>query len=371
MPTSSQKTKVDEAGFPTRSFPTTRYQGSKRKMLRWIWERLRDVQFDSALDLFGGTGVVGYLFKAVGKSVTHNDYLRFNYLVGLAIIENAHVRLTAEEIDYLVRDSFPASKPYFIQETFQGIYYTDEENGWLDRTIAQIVGLDRWNKGQTLRYKRALAYYALFQACLIKRPFNLFHRKNLYLRTADVPRSFGNKTSWERPFSTLFERFLREVNELVFDNGKRNRAMNADAYTLDQKDYDLVYIDPPYICARRSPSQSNYRRLYHFLEGIARYPEWGELIDYDSYNLRLKDDSTVPRTRTEMVELMDSLFERFAESIIVVSYKSPGVPTRRHLVRLLKKYKDRVVVHRLKYNYALNRRNGQPRENIELLLIAQ
>jgi hypothetical protein len=44
-------------------------------------------------------------------------------------------------------------------------------------------------------YKRAIAYSALCQACLAKRPYNLFHRANLYMRTQDVERSFGNKTT--------------------------------------------------------------------------------------------------------------------------------------------------------------------------------
>jgi len=335
---------------------------------------LRDLEFDTALDLFGGTGVVSYLFKAMGKAVTYNDYLRFNHLIGLAIVENASVRLSACEIDYLVQGTPPASAPSFIHDTFGGMYYTDEENRWLDETIAKITLLSSWNEGRILLYKQALAFYALFQACLIKRPFNLFHRRNLYLRTTDVPRSFGNKTSWDTPFSTLFERFLHEVNALVFDNGRVNRSINRDVNTLDEspdlEDHHLVYIDPPYVSARRSTTQSNYRRLYHFLEGIAQYGEWDELIDCTSYNLRLQDDGAMLLAKANIKDCFASLFNRFAKSIIVVSYKSPGIPSEHELVELLSRYKDQVRVRRLKYNYALNRLNEHPRENIELMLIA-
>lgn len=40
--------------------PTTRYYGSKRRLVEQIWETLQDnnVEFDSVLDLFGGTGIV-------------------------------------------------------------------------------------------------------------------------------------------------------------------------------------------------------------------------------------------------------------------------------------------------------------------------
>ena len=69
-------------------FPTTRYQGSKLKFVDWIWDCLKDVPFQTALDAFGGTGCVGYRLKQEGKTVTYNDILPFNYIIGKALIEN-------------------------------------------------------------------------------------------------------------------------------------------------------------------------------------------------------------------------------------------------------------------------------------------
>jgi adenine-specific DNA-methyltransferase len=39
-------------------FPTTRYQGSKRKIIPWLWQHFRELDFNSAVDVFGGTGSV-------------------------------------------------------------------------------------------------------------------------------------------------------------------------------------------------------------------------------------------------------------------------------------------------------------------------
>ena len=61
-------------------FPKTRYLGSKLKLLQWISENLKNLSFDSVLDLFGGTGAVSYLFKTQGKRVTYNDNLKFNFI---------------------------------------------------------------------------------------------------------------------------------------------------------------------------------------------------------------------------------------------------------------------------------------------------
>jgi hypothetical protein len=40
--------------------PSTRYQGSKAKLMPWIWESLKHLDFRTALDAFGGSGVFSY-----------------------------------------------------------------------------------------------------------------------------------------------------------------------------------------------------------------------------------------------------------------------------------------------------------------------
>jgi len=158
---------------------------------------------------------------------------------------------------------------------------------------------------------------------------------------------------------------------LIFVSNINAQSIVGKWKTIDDNSIDFVYIDPPYISPRRSRTQSNYRKLYHFLEGITQYSGWDRLIDRTSYNLRLRDDGMMPIGKTNIKDLFASLFHRFAKSIIVVSYKSPGIPSEDELVELLSRYKDHVVVRRLKYNYALNRLNEQPHENIELMFIAQ
>jgi hypothetical protein len=47
----------------THPFPSTRYQGSKNKITDWIWEEIKDLNFQTVLDAFGGTGSVSHLLK--------------------------------------------------------------------------------------------------------------------------------------------------------------------------------------------------------------------------------------------------------------------------------------------------------------------
>src|SRR5256885_5909706 len=126
-----------ESLFPglTAAFPSTRYQGSKAKLVDWIWEKMSGLNFTTCLDAFGGTGAVAYHLKRAGKQVTYNDLLRFNYYFGLALIENDSTHLSFEEIDWLLQSHPEIVYPRFIQNTFSDIYFTDEENAWIDRTI--------------------------------------------------------------------------------------------------------------------------------------------------------------------------------------------------------------------------------------------
>jgi hypothetical protein len=190
-------------------FPATRYQGSKLKYADWIWHCIQYVPFETALDAFGGTGCIAHLLKKERKSVTYNDMLQFNSIIGKALIENDREKITQKDLAFILQKHSNISYPNFIEKTFSEIYFTDEENRWLDMVITNIRHIEN-------EYKQAIAYFALFQSCIIKRPYNLFHRKNLYVRMQDVERSFGNKTTWDTPFETHYRNFIEEANNAVF-----------------------------------------------------------------------------------------------------------------------------------------------------------
>ena len=336
---------------------STRYQGSKYKILDWIDFHTRDLEFDSVLDAFGGTGCVGYMYKQKGKQVFYNDSLKFNHYIGRAIIENPGVLLDDRDINFVLKKHRDVQYPSFISDTFHDIYFTDDENAWLDMVVANIR---RMNDA----YKQALAYYALFQSCIIKRPYNLFHRKNLYIRTADVERSFGNKKTWDAAFEYHFIKFVREANDAVFDNGRENRALNSDVFDVHLPQVDLVYIDTPYISA--SAVGVNYFDFYHFLEGLVYYDEWKNLIDEKSKHKKLRNGKNEWCSRDKIHGAFDRLFETFRDSIMVVSYRDDGIPTISELVDMLRRHKKSIEVKKLDYKYVLSSGNSK-----EVLIVAR
>lgn len=342
------------------NFPKTRYNGSKYKLLGWIYENTKDIECETVLDAFGGTGSVSYLFKTMGKKVYYNDMMKFNSIIGQALIANSSVMLNKEDIDDIFNIHNGYNYKTIIQDNFKDIYYTEEENKMLDIVVQNIQKIEDKNK-------QSLLYFCLFQACIMKRPYNLFHRANLNVRLADVTRSFGNKSTWDKNFKEIMYQVAEEASKSIFDNGKECVSLNSDAMCIeDVCAFDLVYIDTPYISNKGA--FSDYLDLYHFLEGIAQYDLWVEKI-----NCKYKHKPLVGKGTNEwikkssIIDSFDKLIYKYKNSKIVISYREDGIPSIDDIVLLLKKHgKTDVVVTYKNYKYALAKNNSK-----ECLIIAK
>lgn len=311
-------------------YPQTRYMGSKRRMLSPIWEAVARFEPKSVVDLFSGSGVVSYMLKAQGLKVLSNDYMWMSSTFAKALVENNGTTLSKEEAEALLRPS--ATSDGFVANTFEGLYYTDADNERIDDIRANIRLVDD-------EYKRAIAMMALIRACTKKRPRGIFsytgHRYDDGRRDLQL---------------SMEEQFLEAVdaiNEAVFDNGMPNISVQGDALELEAEHADLVYIDPPYYS---KISDNEYVRRYHFVEGLAR--DWaGVEIQEHTKTKKFKSYPTPFSTEAGAEDAFDRLFERYAGSIIVVSYSSNCLPNREKMVSMLTKYKKHVDVIPVDHTY--------------------
>ena len=79
------------------AYPPTRFMGSKSKLLSEIWAVASQFDFDTVVDLFSGSGIVGYMFKTQGKTVISNDYTQ-DEMVAIMAKYKEHVEVIP--IDY-------------------------------------------------------------------------------------------------------------------------------------------------------------------------------------------------------------------------------------------------------------------------------
>ena len=313
------------------AYPSTRFMGSKSKLLSEIWAVASQFDVDTVVDLFSGSGIVGYMFKAQGKTVISNDYMAMSATFTKAMVENNTVRLSMDEARALLVPN--AESDRFVSETFKDLYYTDGENELIDTLRANIAAIKD-------PYKHAIAMTALIRACIKKRPRGIF--------TYTGQRYNDGRKDLQKTFTQQFLEAVEAVNAAVFDNGKKNVSKRGDAMDLKVEQPDLVYIDPPYY----SPlSDNEYVRRYHFVEGLAR--DWqGVEIQEHTQTKKFKSYPTPFSTRMGAADAFDRLFKKYANSILIVSYSSNSLPTQDEMVAIMAKYKAHVEVIPVDYKYS-------------------
>ena len=318
------------------AYPPTRFMGSKSKLLSEIWSVASQFNVDTVVDLFSGSGIVGYMFKAQGKSVISNDYMAMSATFTKAMIENNTVTLPLEEAERLLVTH--KESDHFVSTKFKGLYYTDEENDLIDTLRTNIAAIRD-------PYKHAIAMTALIRACTKKRPRGIF--------TYTGHRYDDGRKDLQKSLAEQFLDAVEAVNSAVFDNGKVNRSKHGDAMDLRVEQADLVYIDPPYY----SPlSDNEYVRRYHFVEGLAR--DWkGVEIQENTQTKKFKSYPTPFSTRKGAADAFDRLFKKFANSILIVSYSSNSLPTQDEMVAIMAKYKKHVEVIPIDYKYSFGNQN--------------
>lgn len=323
------------------NFPGTRFMGSKYSILPFIWNCIKHLKFESVLDIFSGSGCVSYMFKQQGKRVISNDFLNFCYHISNSLVKNNDVKITDSDIQLLLSQN--GSGDSFIFDTFKDLYFTDDENRFLDNLRTNIDLLDS-------EIKRSIALAAISRACLKRRPRGIF----TYV---------GNRYNDGRKDLklTLQEHFLENIeafNNAVLDNGLHNEAYNVDGLKLDI-DADLIYIDPPYF----SPHSDNeYTRRYHFIEGLCR--KWEGLeIQWKTKTKKFKRYETPFSSKNTVYDAFKLLFEKHRDKIIVVSYSSNSIPNKNELSSMLKSHKKSVEVHQVNHRYSFGNQGHKIGDN--------
>jgi len=315
-------------------FPGTRYMGSKNKIIYDIWQRLEKIEFESVLDAFGGSNVVGYFLKCQGKKVITNDFMSFSHITSKAIIENSNEQLDKEDLKFLLKKN---KNNGFIEKTFKDIFYSLEENQFLDRVRQNISELQN-------EYKEALALSALVRACVKKRSRGIF--------TFVGERYNDGRSDMKRTIEDHFKESIQIFNKAVFVNGQTNKSYNNRSENLKVKT-DLVYFDPPYFTPK---SDNDYARRYHFVEGLVK--NWEGLTIQEHSIVKKFESYKSPFSKKDTAySAFEHLFETHKNSIIAISYSSNSFPNKEELTEMLRKYKSEVIVHEIDHTYSFGNQN--------------
>ena len=301
-------------------FPKTRYQGSKRRLLSEMYGIFSRFPPTSAIDLYSGTSTVSLLLARMGWSVVANDFLLYNNATARALLGAFAHGLTATQaradLQYLLHDAPVPDEP-LVCSCFAGIYFHDDENLQIDRFCQNVRSL--------APKLRDLYVYAVGQSLLMKRPYNLFHRANLNMRTRSVERSFGNVATWNTP---IIEHAFKIISKAIkhAHPGRTNSAV-FNCNTLDLNPLpdavDLVYLDPPYL--NRNGVGVDYCSFYHFLDGLCDYDLFRGYNDKYPHRPIVANPSAW-HSESGAIDELTRILRKWPKSTIVLSYRSDGRP---------------------------------------------
>lgn len=329
-------------------FPSTRYQGSKRKLLPFLYQACKNYDFRSVLDLYSGTSSVSLMFRYMGKKVTANDYMLYNWVTAKTLLGATNEWLNSLDIFDLVERCFQKNENthYSVSDNFSEIYYPRGENEEIDRFCANL------KKFPT--EQADLLIYLMGQAMLMKRPYNLFHRANLEMRTKDVPRSFGNAKTWETPFATHMLKLFKKLQKCKF-KGPAGSAFCINVTDIKDLvvDPDLIYLDPPYL--NKSNVPVDYSMFYHFLDGLVDYSLFAQgNIKYPHKPIALKPSRW--RTPAGGLAEISEVLCRWPKARIAISYRGDGCPSIDDLKAILNQAGYVINEHTaVDYKYALSK----------------
>ena len=326
----------EEYSYFDYKFPEPQYLGAKYIHRKWI-SKFIPSSAKVALDAFGGSQSIAFLFKQMGKQTLTNDFLKFDSEIGKALIENTNRRLEKKDLEIIFSENQNPEKFNLMETLFTDLFFPRKDAKFADSVRSNISRLDS-------PYKQALALTIMCRSMTRKVTMGDFAHTQAMNYAADPARVKRNR-SLMRSLKSLFLELLPEYNAAVFDNGKKNISYNEDILELlpTLQTVDLVYFDPPYC-----NSHADYQSFYHLLETYVMY--WKNK-DFVNGTKRYEPKRHSGFDRKDEAKLsLEKMFKQ-AEHIPtwIVSYNDRSYPDIDTMVEMMKPYKN-VRVERKPYN---------------------
>lgn len=327
--------------------------GNKYKLLPWLRDAFESLDFETVLDPFCGSGSVSYLLKSLDKQVVSADFLNFPVMLSKALVENDGLFLSDKNLRKILNKR-KASRNFAV-ETYNGIFFSEDDLHFIDLFWSVIPAFEN-------DVEKAIAIAALVRSCAKRQP------RGIFTVAGDPEKYKDGRRDLSLSVREHFQEQVEVIHQAVFTSNKVCRSVKQDAFAHTSANYDLVYLDPPYI---PKANDNCYMKRYHFLEGISCYWEGQELLE-NSKVKKIKKPYTPFSYKGTALQTFDQLFHQFRKSTMVLSYSSNSFPDIDILVQIMKRYKKSVRVLEKDHRYHIgNHQNALINDAKEFLIIGK
>lgn len=334
--------KIDNMKNNELCFRSFNYIGSKMKLLDFIESKMTEYtgkrlgDISSFADIFSGTGVVAYhSLKRGCKKILTNDIQNYAYVVSSVWttknIDVEKVKNLLNEInsdnDDLELNNIKATEDDFIYNN-----YTDASN----EKRMYLTPLNGYKVDKTRQKLNKL----LNSNVINQEEFNLMLKILLYSVTgvSNIASVYGAYLKKYKPCSLKSLKLdVTLINSMIQDNTIQHSSYNMDVVRLlnvtDLSDYEVVYIDPPYVANR------SYHDNYHLLETISKY-DYPEIKGKTGLRSEITTKSKFCSKR-DALEEFKLILGKIRSKYIFISYSSESIVSKEKMLEILKeKWRD-------------------------------
>lgn len=339
------------------------YIGNKRSLLKEINPILLNISKKlgnkklKTVDLFSGSGIVARLLKQYSEIVVANDLEKYSQLINSVYLSNKsefdqaifnkYLNILNEKVNTNLMSGI-ISKLYAPNDDLnikigERVFYTREN--------AMLIDTYRHHIEEIIPKNMQKYFFA-----------SLITEASIHVNTSGVFKGFyKDKKTGIGKFGGTAENALSRIKgkisikEPILSNiNSKYEVYNEDAVELSQKlkDFDLVYLDPPY---NQHPYGSNYFMLNLILDN--KMPDKTSRVSGIPENW----NRSVFNKKNEALEAMEKIISNLDSKYILISYNNEGFIKYEDMVEMLNKY-GVVKVKNILYNTFRGCRNLNKRE---------
>lgn len=298
---------------------TLNYIGSKQTLCPILTDiissEIPDLKSLSFLDMFAGTGSIGFRFQDITNICYANDLEYYSFIINSALLKCAYSTKLQGTIDYFNtlngQDGLIYTN-YAENNKCERMFFTSENARKCDAIRVYIEDLKNTNMINENEYHFLLASLIVS----IDKVANTSCVYGAYLKKY--------KKSALKPMMVVPIHKKMEINSL-------NQVFNITAEELSQKDiyYDVVYMDPPYNQRQYSANYCPLNYIAHYSENIVLKGKTGTIDGYNKSNFCSK-----PKVLNSFKTILDNIKCKY----IFISYNNEGLLQYDEFVKLLGSY---------------------------------
>ena len=298
---------------------TLNYIGSKQTLCpiltNIISSEIPDLKSLSFLDMFAGTGSVGFRFQDITNICCANDLEYYSFIINSALLKCAYSTKLQDIIDHLN-----------TLDGLDGLIYTNYSEN--DNCERMFFTSDNARKCDAIR----LHIEDLKNA-------NLVEEKEYYFLLASLIVSIDKVANTSCVYGAYLKEYKKSALKTMVvipihkkvDINESNEVFKITAEELSQKDiyFDVVYMDPPYNQRQYSANYCPLNYVAYYSENIVLKGKTGTIDGYNKSNFCSK-----PKVFNSFKTILDNIKCKY----IFISYNNEGLLQYNEFIKLLGSY---------------------------------